>query len=113
MKKGFFFLLEFFGIIFMYLIPIASILYIAIYELIHFFHPSIESFILSGKLPLLVMLIIFMLEVIIHFTFKPQQKKILRKLGIKPKIRRYKIGFGQIFEVRVASIHCIIKMVFC
>lgn len=77
----------------MYLIPIASILYIAIYELIHFFHPSIESFILSGKLPLLVMLIIFMLEVIIHFTFKPQQKKILRKLGVKPKIRRYKIGF--------------------
>ncbi|WP_430598371.1 glycosyltransferase [Enterococcus sp. AZ177] len=93
MRKGFFFLLEFLGIIFLYLIPIISISYIAVYELLHFFHPSIESFILSGKLPLLVMLIVFILELIIHFRFKPQQRKLLRELGIKPQVRRYKIGF--------------------
>lgn len=92
-EKEIFLFIEGLGVLFLYLIPCACILYIMVYEVIHFFHPSIESFILSGKLPIFFMLLIFMIEIIIHFTFRPQQKKLLYKLGIKPKVRRYKIGY--------------------
>ncbi|MFD2305439.1 glycosyltransferase [Enterococcus termitis] len=93
MKRRFYFLLESLGTVMLFLFPAASISFIIFYELTHFFDPSFERFILSGKLPLFAFLIVLALSLLIHFKFKQSHKKRLHEIGIKAKRRKYKLGY--------------------
>ena len=93
MKKLVMIPLEFLLVIALFSLPVFILGRSTYLELRHFLHQDIIEFILSGKLPLLVTVLVILISLIVHFSFKPDLRRIAKSRLCHFHKRKYKLGY--------------------